>query len=130
MAQVIRGYEWLFEPPASPPPRWEPERGAAAFRRAISSDSAVVLVALVDGGLIGLCPAYDDIESVRFGRGVWVEDLAVHPAQRSRGTDKQLLDEANAAHQRLALPGSSSSRRNSGPTLIASTSMNCPTGAR
>ena len=92
--QTIRAYEWLFEPPGLPPPKWHPERAAAALRRAISSDSAVVLIATVDGGLIGFCTAYDDIDSVRFGRGVWVEDLAVHPAHRSQGIGKQLLDGA------------------------------------
>jgi GNAT superfamily N-acetyltransferase len=52
------------------------------------------LIATVGGRLVGLCTAYDDIESVRFGRRVWVEDLAVHSEQRSRGIGKQLLDEA------------------------------------
>jgi GNAT superfamily N-acetyltransferase len=92
--QIITGYEWLFEPPASCPPQWDPECAAAALRRAISSHSAVVLIATLDGHLVGLCTAYDDIESVRFGRRVWVEDLALHPDQRSRGIGKQLLDEA------------------------------------
>jgi GNAT superfamily N-acetyltransferase len=91
---IIVGYEWLFEPPASRPPQWSPERAAAALRRAITSDAAVVLIATVDDQLVGLCTAYDDIESVGFGRRVWVEDLAVHPDQRSRGIGKQLLDEA------------------------------------
>ena len=44
--------------------------------------------------LVGLCTAYDDIESVRFGRRVWVEDLAVHPERRSLGIGKRLLDGA------------------------------------
>jgi GNAT superfamily N-acetyltransferase len=52
------------------------------------------LVAVLDGEVVGLCTAYDDIESVRFGRRVWVEDLAVHPRRRSLGIGKQLLDEA------------------------------------
>jgi GNAT superfamily N-acetyltransferase len=92
--QIVQGYEWLFEPPGSRPPGWDPTRAAAALLRAITSDSAVVFIAVVDGELVGLCTAYDDIESVRFGRGVWVEDLAVDSAQRSRGTGKRLLDEA------------------------------------
>jgi GNAT superfamily N-acetyltransferase len=92
--QIIEAYQWLFEPPGSPPPRWDPDRAAAALRRVISSDSAVVLVAEVDGVLVGFCTAYDDVDSVRFGRGVWVEDLAVHPVHRRRGFGKQLLDEA------------------------------------
>ncbi len=92
--QIVAGYEWLFEAPGSPPARWDSEAAAAALDRAITSESAVVLVAALNGQVVGLCTAYDDIESVRFGRRVWVEDLAVHPAQRSGGIGKQLLDEA------------------------------------
>ena len=43
---------------------------------------------------VGVCTAYDDMESVRFGRRVWVEDLAVDPERRSLGIGKRLLDEA------------------------------------
>jgi GNAT superfamily N-acetyltransferase len=92
--QIIPGYEWLSEPPASPPPQWDAERARAALHRAISSDFAIVLIATLDDRLVGLCAAYDELESVRFGRRVWVEDLAVHPDHRSRGIGKQLLDEA------------------------------------
>jgi GNAT superfamily N-acetyltransferase len=91
---VVGAYEWLFAPPGSRPADWNPECAADAVRRAMASDAAVVLVAAVDGELVGLCTAYDDIESVRFGRRVWVEDLAVHPERRSLGIGKKLLDEA------------------------------------
>ncbi len=92
--QMTSMYEWLFAPPGSRPPQWDPNRAAAALSRAASSDAALVLIATLRGEYVGLCTAYDDIESVRFGRRVWVEDLAVHPEQRSRGIGKQLLDEA------------------------------------
>jgi len=91
---VVSGYEWLFAPPGSRPADWDPERAAGAVRRALASDTAVVLIAVLDGEVVGLCTAYDDIESVRFGRRVWVEDLAVDPERRSLGIGKQLLDEA------------------------------------
>jgi GNAT superfamily N-acetyltransferase len=91
---VVSGYEWLFAPPGSRPADWDPDRAAGAVRRALASDTAIVLVAVLDGEVVGLCTAYDDIESVRFGRRVWVEDLAVHPGRRSLGIGKQLLDEA------------------------------------
>lgn len=94
VSEVVTGYEWLFAPPGSRPTDWDPERAADAVRRALASDAAVVLVATLDDELVGLCTAYDDIESVRFGRRVWVEDLAVRPDQRSLGIGKQLLDEA------------------------------------
>jgi GNAT superfamily N-acetyltransferase len=66
----------------------------AAIHRALASDAAVVLVARFEDELVGLCTAYDDIESIRFGRRVWVEDLAVSPGHRSLGIGKRLLDEA------------------------------------
>jgi GNAT superfamily N-acetyltransferase len=92
--EITSMYEWLFAPPGSRPSQWDPRSAAAALHRAISSESAIVLVATIDGQSVGLCTAYDDIESVRFGRRVWVEDLAVHPDHRSLGIGKQLLDEA------------------------------------
>ena len=74
--------------------QWDAARAASALRDAIAADDAVVLVAETAGELVGLCTAYDDIHSVRFGRRVWVEDLAVHPERRSLGIGKRLLDEA------------------------------------
>ena len=70
-------YEWLFAPPGGPPPRWDLGRAAQALRRAVASDGAVVLVAILQGEFVGFCTAYEDMESVRYGRRVWVEDLAV-----------------------------------------------------
>jgi GNAT superfamily N-acetyltransferase len=92
--QITSMYEWLFEPPGSRPHQWDPQRAAAALGRAVSSDCAVVLIAILRDQFVGLCTAYDDIESVRFGRRVWVEDLMVHPEYRSRGIGKHLLEEA------------------------------------
>jgi GNAT superfamily N-acetyltransferase len=92
--EITPMYEWLFELPGFRPPRWDPQRAAAALGRVVSSESGVVLVAVLDDRFVGLCTAYDDIESVRFGRRVWVEDMCVHPEYRSRGIGKHLLDEA------------------------------------
>jgi GNAT superfamily N-acetyltransferase len=92
--QVLAMYEWLFAPPGSRPPRWDAERAAAALGRAVAADDAVVLVALLGDEFVGVCTAYDELESVRFGRRVWIEDLAVHPERRSLGIGKRLLDEA------------------------------------
>ncbi len=91
---VLSMYEWLFVPPGVRPRRWDPALASAALRGAVSSESAVVLVAGLEDELVGFCTAYDDIDSVRFGRRVWVEDLAVHPERRSLGTGKLLLDAA------------------------------------
>jgi GNAT superfamily N-acetyltransferase len=46
--------------------------------------------------IAGFCTAYLDVLSVRFGRRVWVEDLAVDPQRRSQGIGKALLDGAKA----------------------------------
>lgn len=93
---LVSAYQWLFAPPGTQPPSWDPERAAAALRRAILSDAAEVLVAEEDGAIVGLCTAYLDIESVRFGQRAFVEDLAVHPDHRSHGHGKALLDAAKA----------------------------------
>jgi GNAT superfamily N-acetyltransferase len=87
-------YEWLFAPPGSRPPSWALDRAADALANAISSDGSIVLLAEAEGEFVGFCTAYDDIESVRFGRRVWVEDLAVHPERRSLGIGKDLLGAA------------------------------------
>jgi GNAT superfamily N-acetyltransferase len=91
---VLSMYEWLFAPPGSRPGLWDPVRATAAIRHAVSSEEAVVLVAALGDELVGFCTAYDELESVRFGRRVWVEDLAVDPERRSLGTGKRLLDAA------------------------------------
>ena len=92
--RVVSMYEWLFAPPGARPPRWDAERAATALTHAVGSDGAVVLVAMLGDEFVGFCTGYDDIVSVRFGRRVWVEDLAVHPERRSLGIGKRLLDEA------------------------------------
>ena len=92
--QVVSMYEWLFAPPGARPAAWDPDHAAAALGSAIAADGAVVLVATLGDEFVGVCTAYDDIDSVRFGRRVWVEDLAVHPHRRSLGIGKLLLDEA------------------------------------
>ncbi len=92
--RLVEVYEWLFAPPGSRPELWDADRATAALGRAVSSQRAFVLVADLDGELVGFCTGYQDIESVRFGPRVWVEDLAVDPERRSLGTGKLLLDEA------------------------------------
>lgn len=91
---LVAMYEWLFEPPGSRPPRWDPERAAAALREALADPDAEVFVADDGGELAGLCTAYLDLHSVRFGRRCWVEDLAVHPDRRSEGIGAALLRRA------------------------------------
>ena len=91
---VVAMYEWLFAPPGARPAQWDPGRATTALRHAIASDDGIVLLAALGDEFVGFCTAYDDIQSVRFGRRVWVEDLAVHPDRRSLGIGRRLLDEA------------------------------------
>jgi GNAT superfamily N-acetyltransferase len=92
--RVLGMYEWLFAPPGSVPPGWDPERARAAIAAAIADEEVAVLVAEHRGELLGICTAYLDLNSVRYGPRCWVEDLAVSPEHRSRGVGKDLLDAA------------------------------------
>jgi GNAT superfamily N-acetyltransferase len=88
-------YEWLFAPPGREPPGWEPERARRALLEAIEEPRSAILVAEDDDGdLVGICSAYLDLNSVRYGQRCWVEDLAVDPERRSEGVGKALLDAA------------------------------------
>ena len=93
-AGLVGTYDWLFAPPGSRPPQWDPARAAERLAGAIAAADADVLVADVDGAVVGICTVYLDFESVRFGRRAWVEDLAVHGDHRSAGHGKALLDAA------------------------------------
>src|SRR5215212_2915281 len=92
--RVLGMYEWLFAPPGSVPPRWDPELAREAIAGGIADESAAILVAEHRGELLGLCTTYLDLNSVRFGPRCWVEDLAVSPEHRSQGVGKELLDQA------------------------------------
>jgi GNAT superfamily N-acetyltransferase len=92
--RVLGMYEWLFAPPGSVPPAWDPERAREAIADAIADPATAVLVAEQRGELLGLCTAYLDLNSVRYGARCWVEDLAVSPQHRSEGIGGELLDAA------------------------------------
>ena len=92
--RVIPMYQWLFAPPGAEPPQWDAEHAIGRLREAIASGASEVLVADVDGAVVGICTVYLDLDSVRFGQRAWVEDLAVDPERRSGGVGKQLLDAA------------------------------------
>jgi GNAT superfamily N-acetyltransferase len=92
--QVIGMYEWLFEPPGHRPPGWRAERAVSRLREAIDSEDSAVLVCERDDRFVGLCTVYLDLNSVRYGRRCWVEDLAVDPDLRSQGIGATLLDAA------------------------------------
>jgi GNAT superfamily N-acetyltransferase len=91
---LVAAYEWLFAPPGSRPPRWDPDLAAQRLRDLIAAPDGEVLVAEHDGAVVGICTVVLDIVSVRFGQRAWVEDLAIDPDHRSRGLGKALLDAA------------------------------------
>lgn len=91
---IVPLYEWLFAPPGSRPPAWDPDAAADRLRSAIASDESTILVAAEGERLVGICSAYIDLLSVRFGLRCWVEDLAVDPERRSAGIGAALLDAA------------------------------------
>lgn len=90
-AEVATAYEWLFAPPGAPPPDWDPGIAAQRIEATVASDDSAMLVAVKDGRIVGLCSAYIDLLSVRYGLRCWVEDLAVDPELRSQGAGTALL---------------------------------------
>ncbi len=83
--------EQLFDAPGAAPPGYTRERGSNGFRWAIEGERSDVLLALDGGSLVGLASVYRDIESIRFGRRTWLQDLVVDRAARSGGVGKALL---------------------------------------
>ena len=94
VAALVAAYDWLFAPPGSMPPQWDPDAAARRLRALVAADDGEVLVADDGGEIVGICTVKLDIESVRFGQRAWVEDLAVDPDHRSAGHGKALLDAA------------------------------------
>jgi len=91
---ILPLYEWLFAPPGSEPPAWDPAVALERVSETISSPGSTIFVADDAGRLVGICSAYLDLNSVRYGRRCWVEDLAVDPARRSAGIGRALLGAA------------------------------------
>jgi GNAT superfamily N-acetyltransferase len=94
--RVLGMYEWLFAPPGSLPPSWDPGHAREALTEAIADERSTVLVAEERGELLGFATAYLELNSVRFGVRCWVEDLAVSPEHRSQGVGGELLDAVEA----------------------------------
>jgi GNAT superfamily N-acetyltransferase len=90
----LAGYEWLFAPPGSKPPTWNLPDAAERLRATIAGEASVALLAEAGGRVVGICTAYLDLLSVRYGLRCWVEDLAVDPSHRSGGIGARLLGRA------------------------------------
>jgi GNAT superfamily N-acetyltransferase len=83
--------EQLFEPPGGTPPGYDRGRAREGFAWALGQDNADVLLAFDGDRLSGLASVYADIESIRFGRRCWLQDLVVDREARSQGIGKALL---------------------------------------
>jgi GNAT superfamily N-acetyltransferase len=94
IAALVAAYDWLFAPPGSQPRQWDADAARQRLLALIASADGEIFIADADGAVAGICTVVLDLESVRFGRRAWVEDLAVHPDHRSAGFGKALLDAA------------------------------------
>jgi GNAT superfamily N-acetyltransferase len=92
--RILAMYEWLFAPPGSRPSQWNEEHARLALTEAIVTPESSVFIAEDGDALVGFCTAYLELNSVRFGRRCWVEDLAVDSERRSEGIGAALLDAA------------------------------------
>ena len=106
--RILPLYEWLFDPPGSRPAQWNPEGAKRSLTEALLDPQSAVFIAEAEGEPAGFCTAYLELNSVRFGRRCWVEDLAVAPEHRSQGIGAGLLTaakdwarEAGATHLEL-----------------------------
>lgn len=95
-AALAPSYEWLFAAPGSRPAHWDLSTAAARLAGAAAAEGSAVLVAADSERGVGFCTVYLDLLSVRYGARAWVEDLAVAPDERSRGTGGKLLRAAMA----------------------------------
>jgi GNAT superfamily N-acetyltransferase len=84
----------LFDPPGARPPTYTEERGRTGIRWAIERPDADILLAMDGDALVGLASVYADIQSIRYGKRCWLQDLVVSKDARSRGIGKRLLDAA------------------------------------
>jgi GNAT superfamily N-acetyltransferase len=84
----------LFELPGARPPTYTEERGRTGIRWAVERPDADILLALDGDALVGLASVYADIQSIRFGKRCWLQDLVVSKEARGRGIGKALLDAA------------------------------------
>jgi GNAT superfamily N-acetyltransferase len=93
---VLDLIEELFAPPGARPKLYTREGGGERFGASIAGPDGDVLLAEEDGVAVGLASVYVDIESIRFGRRCWLEDLVVTSTRRSGGVGRALLEAATA----------------------------------
>jgi GNAT superfamily N-acetyltransferase len=84
----------LFEAPGREAPGYTEERGREGIRWAVGGVDSDVLLAMDGERLVGLASVYADIQSIRYGKRCWLQDLVVSKEARSRGIGRLLLDAA------------------------------------
>ena len=114
---------------SSRPESWEEERAARALAEAIRATDSAVWVAERDGRLVGVCTAYLDFHSVRFGRRCWVETCG-RPREPPRESAPRCSRRPDAGRRPGAPRTSSSTPPRRGRTPGASTSGSARAGAR
>jgi hypothetical protein len=88
-AAVLVLLEELFEPPGAFPRGYTPERGRTGLHAALEQPDADVLLAVDGEQIVGLASVYADIQSIRFGKRCWLQDLVVTKEFRSRGAGQR-----------------------------------------
>src|SRR5438552_19067441 len=102
---VLMLFEELFDPPGRRPRGYTRARGAASFRHALANPDADLLLAVAeDGAIIGLSSVYVDLESIRFGRRRWLEDLLVTEHPQSQAIGRRLLDACTTVGRQRGCP--------------------------
>ena len=84
----------LFEAPGRRAPGYTEERGRTGIRWALGRPDADILLAFDGDHFLWLASVYCDIQSIRYGKRCWLQDLVVNKDARSRGIGKLLLDAA------------------------------------
>ena len=86
--------EELFEPPGARPRGYTPERAREGVRYCIERSQADILLAEVDGVIVGLATVYVEFPSIRFGVRCYLQDLVVASTSRGEGIGRLRLDAA------------------------------------
>ena len=96
LGAVLELVEHLFAPPSSRAPSYAAEEARERARWWLADGRLLLLADDDEGRPAGYVAAAVDIESIRFGRRAWVEDLVTSPTARRLGYGAALLAGARA----------------------------------
>ena len=91
--RLVPAFGWLVDPPGDQPREGDEDEVFGSLCMLFEDPDGTALLAedTETKALLGFCTIYCHLQSVRYGRRAWVEDLAVDPKSRSRGIGKSLL---------------------------------------